>query len=108
MSIDSEKLKRVLERNLNELSNCILKRRAYNSLLALKSSHNLNFFRVSAHALHNDLYADAHRVFDKHKDVTTFWYVQKVSPEAFSKAALAANVSVTELELIANKLVHLR
>lgn len=104
----SKRLKRALEKNLADLSNGILKRRVYNTFMALKSAHSLDFFRVSMHALHNDLYADAHRVFDTHRDTASICYIRRVAPAAFDRAVKAAGVSVTELEAIAAKLNHIR
>ena len=104
----ARRLKRALEKNLADLSNGILKRRAYNSFMALKSAHSLDFFRVAMHALHNDLYADAHRAFDTHRDTASICYIRRVAPAAFERAVKAAGVSVPELEAIAAKLNHIR
>lgn len=108
MSISNTRLRRAIEKNLADLSNCVLKRRAYNAFMALKTSHSLDFFRITSHALHNDLYADAHRVFDKHKEAASICYIKRVPPKAFSKAVIGAGVSLSELEEIAEKLVQIR
>lgn len=108
MQTDHPKLKRALERNLTELNNCILKRRAYNAFLALKSAHGLDFFRICVYALQNDLYANAHRALDRHKDAASFWYIRNIAPGAFSKAAQDAGIYIETLEGYAQKIGHLR
>jgi hypothetical protein len=108
MDAASKRLERALEKNLADLSNGVLKRRAYNLFMSLKSGHPLDFFRIAMHALHNDLYADAHRVFDKHRDTASIYYIRRRAPAAFERAVEAAGVSVAELEAIAAKLNHIR
>ena len=76
--------------------------------MVLKSAHGLDFFRVAVHALHNDLYADAHRAFDRHKDATSFWYIRNIAPRAFDKAAQAAGISFADIVVCADKIGNLR
>ncbi|MES2366625.1 MAG: hypothetical protein V4563_12150 [Pseudomonadota bacterium] len=104
----SKRLVRAVEKSLNDLSNGILKRRTYNAFLELRTGHSLDFFRIAIHALHDDLYADAHRVFDTHKDTASICYIRRVAPGPFNRAVKAAGVSVPELEQIASKLLHIR
>ncbi len=104
----SKRLVRAVKKNLNDLSNGILKRRTYNAFMKLRSGHSLDFFRIAIHALHDDLYADAHRVFDTHKDAASICYIRRVAPGPFNRAVKAAGVSVPELEKIASKLTHIR
>lgn len=104
----SNRLIRAVEKCLNDLSNGILKRRTYNAFLELRTGHSLDFFRIAIYALHDDLYADAHRVFDMHKDAASICYIRRTAPGPFNRAVKAAGASVSELEKIASKLVHIR
>ena len=104
----NKRLLRAVEKSLNDLSNGILKRRTYNAFMVLRSAHSLDFFRVAIHALHDDLYADAHRVFDTHKDAASICYIRRVVPGPFNRAVKTAGVSILELERIALKLSAIR
>jgi len=95
------KIARALERNLNGLKDCILKRRTYNKFLSLRSAHSLDFFRVAMRALYNDLFADVHRVFDMNKDAASFWYIKRIASKEMEKAAQEAGIDLSELEAIA-------
>lgn len=108
MSEPSRRLRRSLEKNLADLSNGILTRRAYNAFSALRSGHSLDYFRVAFHAMHDEIYACAHRVFDSHQDAASIWYIRRVEPKAFSRAAKAAQVDPAELESLATKLLPIR
>ncbi len=108
MPTEHPKLRRAIERNLASLSNCILKRRAHNKFYELGSAHGLDFFRVALHALHNDLFADLHRTFDKSGDAASLWYVKNLDLGLFNRMAKQANVSVERLEALAEKARHLR
>jgi hypothetical protein len=91
-----------------ELNNCILKRRAFNKLVAVKAAHGLNFFRVAAAALQNDLYAGAHRALETHPDSASFWYIKNIAPDLIDRAAAKSGVSLAELERLAAKLKPIR
>jgi hypothetical protein len=104
----SKRLVRAVEKNLDDLSDAILQRRTYNAFLAIGSSHSLDFFRVAAHALHDGLYADAHRVFDTHKDAASVWYIRRVAPGVFNRALKVTGISISEIERIAKKLGPIR
>ncbi|MFO1305649.1 MAG: hypothetical protein U1F54_18120 [Burkholderiales bacterium] len=102
------RLQRAIEKNLADLSNSVLKRRAYNAFLSRRTSHSLDFYRIAIHALHNDMFADASRVFDRHKDAASLWYIHRVTPEDFEAAAKAAGVSLARLGELAAKLHPIR
>ena len=97
-----------LERNLAETSNAILKRRALIGLHSADSSHGLDFFRVVAHALYNDLIAHAARVFDRHPDVASFWYVVRCDEGSARAQASTLGVNLDELGVLADKLKLVR
>ena len=108
MAEPSRRLLRALEKNLADLSNCVLKRRAHNAFMDLHSRHSLDFFRIAMHALRDDMFADAHRVFDTHKDTASIFYIQCVVPAAFNRALEKSGINFQELQLIAAKLSKIR
>ncbi|HLF83310.1 MAG TPA: gamma-glutamylcyclotransferase [Blastocatellia bacterium] len=97
-----------LERNLAETSNAILKRRALIGLHSADSSHGLDFFQVAAHALYNDLIAHSLRVFDRHPDVASFWYVVRCDEASARSQASSLGVNLDELGVLADKLKNVR
>jgi len=97
-----------LRRVLMELNNCILKRRAFNKLVALKAAHGLSFFRVAAAALQNDLYAGAHRALETHQDSASFWYIRNLAPALIDRAEAKSGISLAEIERLAAKLKPIR
>ncbi len=108
MRNERPKLRSAIEKVLLELNNCILKRRAYNKFISLKTAHGLDFFRICAYALQNDLYAGAHRAFDMHKDATSFWYLKNIAPKEFAKAVSDSKIEMKDLEKLAEKLKPIR
>jgi len=108
MNIDSSCYERALKRNLAELTNAILKRRALIGMHQADSTHGLDFFRIAEHALYNDILAHAMRVFDRHKDSGGFWYIKKVNEGAMATALTARGVNKDRLETVVSALVHIR
>jgi len=108
MANPSRRLLKAVERNLADLSNCILKRRAYNAFMDLHSRHTLDFFRIAMHALREDMFAEAHRVFDTHKDAASIFYIQRIAPAAFNRALKKSGFDFQELQVIAAKLSKIR
>lgn len=110
MSIDWERYDAALERNLAETSNAILKRRALIGLHSADSSHAgpLNFFEIAAHALYNDLVAHAARVFDRHPDAASFWYVVRCDEANARAQATALGVDLDQLGALADNLKGIR
>lgn len=105
---DHPRLEKAIKRVLMELNNSILKRRAYNAMHKLNSSHGLDFFRVCSAALQNDLYAGIYRAFDQHKDAASFWYIQNIAGGMLLEAAKKAAVSLDELQRVSAKLKPIR
>jgi hypothetical protein len=108
MSKEHPKLTKAIEKVLLELNNCILERRAYNKFISLKTAHGLDFFRICAYALKNDIYAGAYRAFDRHKDAVSFWNIRNIAPEEFAKAASDSKIDIKDLEKLAEKLKPIR
>lgn len=97
-----------LERNLAETSNAILERRALIGLHSADSSHGLDFFQVAAHALYNDLIAHAARIFDRHPDAASFWYVVRCDEAGARAEAATFGVDLDELGALADKIKSVR
>lgn len=76
--------------------------------MLLKTAHGLDYFRICATALENDLYAGAHRAFDRHGDAASFWYIQNIEPKLFSEALSEAKVELNRIEELAGKLKPIR
>ena len=106
--MEHPRLRPALKRVLLELNNCVLKRRAFNSLMTLETSHGLDFFRICKAALENDLYAGAHRAFDRHEDAVSFWYIENISGKLFTEAIAEAMVDRNRIEELAEKLKNIR
>lgn len=108
MEINYERYEQALKRNLAETSNAILKRRALIGMHSAESAHGLDFFRVAAHALYNDILAHTMRVFDRGAQSAAFWYILRVDEPA-AKAAIAAHgVDFSRVEGIADRFKVIR
>jgi len=103
-----ERYDAALERNLAETSNAILKRRALIGLHSADSSHGVDFFRVAAHALYNDLISHAARIFDRHPDAASFWYVVHCDEASARAQASTLGVGLDALGVLADKLKGVR
>lgn len=106
--MEHQRLRPALKKVLLELNNCVLKRRVFDEFMSLNSAHGLDFFRVAITALQNDLYAGAHRAFDRHDDATSIWFIRNIAEELFLKALSEANVTLERLEELSEKLKPIR
>lgn len=108
MAEDSTKLDSALRRNLAELNNAILKRRALIGLDGVGSYHALDFFRVARHALYNDMLAHAARVFDKHREAAGFWFIEEEAGTSIGTIAADQGVSIDTMREASTKLKTIR
>lgn len=108
MSINWERYDLALKRNLAEVNNAILERRALIGLINADSAHGLDFFRIAEHALFNDLIAHAIKVFDTHKQAASFWYIKRVDSAALELEAKNSCVKLEDLKEVSEKLKHIR
>jgi hypothetical protein len=97
-----------IRRNLAETNNAILKRRALTGLYSIDSAHGLDFFRIAAHALYNDLVSHALRVFDRNGQSASFWYVVRTDEAIAKRAARRHGVSLDEIERLSEQFKHIR
>lgn len=96
---------RALERNLAELSNGHLKRMALIGMSKLNSSHALDFFQITAHALKNDMLSHLMKVFDVHNEATAFrWCFENAGIDFKNKH----QSSVNEIDKITLRLKNIR
>lgn len=108
MEINYERYEQALKRNLAETSNAILKRRALIGLHSANSAHSLDFFRVAAHALYNDILAHAMRVFDRGGQSAAFWYILRVDKPAARCAIEKYGINISRIEGIADRFKIIR
>jgi hypothetical protein len=106
MEIDYSRYELALRRNLAELSNAILKRRALVGMHDANSVHGLDFFRVASHALYNDILAHTMRAFDRSGQSAAFWYILKVDPPATALAA--KDIDLKRIEAISDRFKIIR
>lgn len=99
----------VIERNLAELSNAILERRALAGLDDANSSHSLDFFRIASHALYNDMISHALKVFDENrKDATSFWFIERVYGQEVDRIATSNFVDIKKIRGVSERLKPIR
>jgi len=106
---DHPKLERSLERNLNELEQCVMKRRVLNQILLQRPSLvGLSFFDIVVSALSGDMHRDAYRVFDKSNESALYWYIKRIAEGRFNAAAKKSGIDVSAIKKVADKLPRLR
>lgn len=109
MDINEKRLRAALKRNFAEVNNAILKRTAYNKLCSAGFNYTgMSFFVIAQQALFNDMVANAIRVFDDHKDVSSLWYIIRCNEGIAKKAATACGINIEKLRAIVPKLRHIR
>lgn len=89
-------------RNLEELNNAILERRALKGLYNANAVDGLNFFRLAEYALYNDIILYIIRVFEcstTRRNVGSFWYIVKVNKAEAEAAAKECSVSLDEIAM---------
>lgn len=89
-------LEAILERNLAEANNGILKRRAYVCLNQLKSEHGLDFFRIANHALYDAIMGHVTRLYDETKKARSFWNLLRngLKKDTFKMGTVAREVGI--------------
>ena len=108
MAVNSERYEKAIRQNLAELNNAILKRRALIGLHSIDSAHGLDFFRLAAHALYNDIISHTVKVFEDSSDVASFWYIVKTNEAAIKIALKTTNASLDKIEELSKVFKHIR
>jgi hypothetical protein len=108
MERDRTRRDKAIRRNLAELNNAIMKRRALIGLHSAKSSHTLDFFVIAADALFNDIVAHAILVLDQSAQSASFWYVYRCEGIRIDKFAKARDISLDRLKALAERFKEIR
>lgn len=98
---------RAIERNLAELQRAILNR---TTLLGFEAAGSLShdFLKLTYYALFNDYVAHCIKVFDRSKQSTSFWYIQRTNAKPVAAYARRHKISMAALERVSDKLKHIR
>jgi hypothetical protein len=70
--------------------------------------HAIDFIRLSHWALFNDCFAHAMRVFDKHPDTASFWYLRRCDQVEVDEALAAVGIQMAEIEALSSSLKLIR
>jgi hypothetical protein len=108
MERDHTRRDKAIRRNLAELNNAIVKRRALIGLHSAKSSHTLDFFTIAADALFNDIVAHAILVLDRSSQSASFWYLHRCEGARIDKFAKVRGISLDELAALAERFNGIR
>jgi hypothetical protein len=99
---------RSLKRNLDELARCILDITAMEGLESADTYHAIDFIHLSHWALFNDCFAHAMRVFDRHPDAASFWYLRRCNQAELDKTSAAVGIELAEIEALSLSLKLIR
>lgn len=108
MQLSSDRYVTAVRRNIAETNNAILKRRALIGLHAADSAHGLDFFRLSAHALYNDIISHALKVFERSSQAASFWYIVQTNEALAKRTARGCEVSLEEIDRLSKPFKRLR
>lgn len=103
-----DRFEHALNRVLNELRYAISMRNTHNVLVEAAPHTSWGFFSFVEIALFNDMIAHAIKVLDQHKDVSSFWYLQKTNEKLVNKAIRAHNIDIGQIAKTAKSLKHIR
>jgi hypothetical protein len=97
VSTDRAILQSALRRNLSEVDNAIIKKRALTGMHSANSRHVLDFFVVAAHALYSDMMAHAMRALDPGAGSGSFWHLHRLEQRRMEEFAAQRDVSISML-----------
>lgn len=104
----SAKYKNALKRNLMELKQAILKRRALIGMHGANSEHSLDFFQIAAVALYNDTISHTIKVFEVGPKSASFWYIVRLNRKLAEESAKQHSISLKEMESLSKGFKHIR
>jgi len=99
---------RALIRNLNEAGIAILERRALEGIENAKSSHSIDFIRLSYDALFNDYIAHAIKLFERSNQAVSFWYLHRCQAGIIDKFIKKENINISLIHKATDSLAHVR
>jgi hypothetical protein len=108
MTVGTDRYGRSLTRLLHELRWAISERNAYNELCLVAPETSWGFFSYASIALKNDMCAHAIKVLDQHREASSFWYVCRCKKECVESELRRENLSVTEIQDLADKMKMVR
>jgi len=108
MQPNNDRFVTAVRRNIAELNNAILERRALIGLYAADSAHGLDFFRLAAHALYNDMISHMLKVFERGSQAASFWYVVQTNEALAKRVAKENDVSLEEIRSLSEPFKLLR
>lgn len=105
--MQSKRYTKAIERNLAELQRAILNR---TTMLGIERSRGVTslFLQVSYFALFNDYVAHCIKVFERSKQVASFWYIYRTKQGIVDVFAKKAKIDLASLEEVSDKLKHIR
>lgn len=108
MNIDRSRYEKAVRRNIADLNNAILERRALIGLHSANSAHGLDFFMIASHALFNDIVAHAILVFDQNSQSASFWYVCRCDEALMNKFAKQRGIPLDRLSGLSKRFKIIR
>ncbi len=97
-----------LERNLAELNNAILKRRALTGLHGAQSVHSLDFFRIAGHALSNDILSHLIKVYDRPKSASFFWLINGTDKKILDEITTKHSIDLDKVKTLSKRFKTIR
>ncbi len=99
---------RALKRNLHEVRFCLSHRNAVNAIVEVSPNTSWSFFSYAYLALYNDMLVHAIKVLDRHKDVSSFWYLYRCNQKEFDSLLVKFGLSFEDIENLTEKLLKIR
>src|SRR5208337_916615 len=94
---------RALERNLHEVRFCLSHRNAVNAIVKVAPKTTWSFFTYAYLALYNDMVTHAIKVLDKHKDVSSFWYLYRCNQKEFGSLLDKYEIPIEDIDNLTEK-----
>lgn len=103
-----ERIYHSIRRILFELLNAISMRNAINKLVKEAPVTNWGFFSYAYLALRNDLISHEIKIFDKHPEAASFWYLYKCIPTEINPLLKKHELDLENIELFTLKMIEIR
>jgi len=99
---------RALKRNLHEVRFCLSHRNAVNAIVEVAPITSWSFFTYAHLALYYDMVAHAIKVFDIHRDASSFWYLYRCNQKQFDSLLTKFELPFEDIENLTEKLFIIR
>ncbi len=107
-TINYSRYKKALFRNLNEVGQAILERRAMVGLEKARTHHTMDFIRIAYDAMFNDMIAHAIKIFEDNSRVASFWYIKMCKEMEVANFTSQNKIDISKLEKTRDSLKHIR